>query len=312
MGIMEKNSLIYVAGHNGMVGSAIVRHLKSKGFNNLIVKSSKELDLTNQIQVKTFFESNPIDYVFLAAAKVGGIKANNDFPADFIYLNTMIQSNVIHHAYKSGVKKLLFLGSSCIYPKYADQPIEESSLLSGFLEPTNEAYAIAKINGLKMTEFYQKQYGFNAVSAMPTNLYGPYDNFDLETAHVLPALIRKIHEANVNQSPSITLWGSGKPLREFMYVDDLAEALVLVMDTYEASEHINIGTGKDISIYDLAHIIMDVVGYQGDILFDVSKPDGTPRKLLDVSKLTQLGYTNRTTLKEGIKKTYQWYLGNEA
>ena len=309
---MEKNSLIYVAGHSGMVGSAIVRHLKSKGFNNLIVKSSKELDLTNQIQVKTFFESNPIDYVFLAAAKVGGIKANNDFPADFIYLNTMIQSNVIHHAYKSGVKKLLFLGSSCIYPKYADQPIEESSLLSGFLEPTNEAYAIAKINGLKMTEFYQKQYGFNAVSAMPTNLYGPYDNFDLETAHVLPALIRKIYEAKVNQSPSITLWGSGKPLREFMYVDDLAEALVLVMETYEDSEHINIGTGKDISINDLAQVIMDVVGYRGDILFDASKPDGTPRKLLDVSKLTQLGYTNQTSLKEGIKKTYQWYLGNEA
>jgi GDP-L-fucose synthase len=305
---MDKMSPIFVAGHNGMVGSAIVRKLKALGYNNLVLKSSKELDLRSQAQVESFFENTQIDYVFLAAAKVGGIHANNQYPAEFIYDNLMIQNNVIHNAYKNNVKKLLFLGSSCIYPKYSNQPIKEEYLLTGSLEPTNEAYALAKISGLKMCEFYHKQYGFNAIAAMPTNLYGPHDNFDLETSHVLPALIRKIHEAKINNQEFVEVWGTGKPLREFMYVEDLAEALVFLMEFYNENQFVNIGTGEDISILDLANLIIDIVGYEGTIQFDSTKPDGTPRKLLDVSRLKNLGFISKTLLEEGIRKTYQWYL----
>ena len=309
---MNFDSPVFIAGHNGMVGSAIVRLLNQKEFNNLILKSSKELDLTDQAEVSRFFTENKVDYVFLAAAKVGGIQANNIYPADFIYQNLMIQNNVIHQAYLNGVKKLLFLGSSCIYPKFSEQPIKEEFLLTGSLEPTNEAYALAKIAGLKMVQYYNKQYGFNAISAMPTNLYGYNDNFDLKTSHVLPALIRKIHEAKVNKSKSVTVWGSGKPLREFMFVDDLAEALVFLMENYQDDSHINVGVGEDISIFALANLIMEIVGYEGKIIFDHSKPDGTPKKLLDISKLEQLGFKSKTSLRDGIKLTYNWYLENGA
>ena len=305
---MDKRSSIYVAGHNGMVGSAIVRTLREKGYSNLISKSSKELDLRNQNQVKLFFETSSIEYVFLAAAKVGGISANNQYPAQFIYDNLMIQNNVIHHAYLNGVKKLLFLGSSCIYPKFADQPIKEESLLTGSLEPTNEAYAIAKISGLKMCEYYHKQFGFNAIAAMPTNLYGPNDNFDLENSHVLPALIRKIHEAKINNDQFFEVWGTGAPLREFMYVEDLADALVLLMEQYNDNQFVNVGVGEDISIKDLALLVSKIVGFEGSIQFNKNKPDGTPRKLLDITRLNNLGYKAKTSLKEGIRKTYNWYL----
>lgn len=309
---MELDAKIYVAGHRGMVGSAIVRALKSKGYKNLVLKISGELDLLNQNQVHRFFSENVIDYVFMAAAKVGGIKANHENPAQFIYNNTVMQANVLHEAYVSGVKKYLFLGSSCIYPKFAEQPICESELLTGPLEPTNEAYAIAKINGLKMAQFYKQQYGFNAISAMPTNLYGPNDNFNLESAHVLPALIHKFHLAKINHDPYVKIWGSGKPLREFMHVDDLAKALILIMEKYNNNKHINVGVGEDISIYDLALLIKNTVGFKGEIKLDSNQPDGTPRKLLNVDKLNQLGFTPSISLKEGIQSTYKWFLENEV
>lgn len=308
---MEKNSKIYVAGHRGLVGSAIVRNLEERGFTNIIGKTHKELDLTKQDEVEKFFEAEKPEYVFLAAAKVGGIQANNTTPAEFIYDNLMIETNIINSAYKNKVKKLLFLGSSCIYPKFAEQPIKEEYLLTGELEPTNEAYAIAKITGIELCKFYRRQYGCDFISAMPTNLYGINDNFDLETSHVLPALIRKFHEAKVNNTEEVVMWGTGKPLREFMYVDDLADALVHLMLNYSDEIHINMGTGKDLTIGELAEIVKEVVGYKGKIVNDLSKPDGTPRKLLDVSRLESTGWKYKTELKEGIEKVYEWYLENK-
>ncbi|MEM9486467.1 MAG: GDP-L-fucose synthase [Cyanobacteria bacterium P01_F01_bin.116] len=304
---METNAKIYVAGHNGLVGSAIVRTLKDRGYNNLILKSSKELDLCRQTDVEAFFETAKPDYVFLAAAKVGGIHANNTYRASFIYDNLMIEANVIHSAYKVGVKKLLFLGSSCIYPKLAPQPMREDHLLTGLLESTNEPYAIAKIAGLKLCENYCRQYGVNFISAMPTNLYGINDNFDLANSHVLPALMRKFHEAKLAHQPTAEVWGSGSPLREFLYVDDLADGLLFLMDNYDGTDFVNIGSSKEVSIKELAQTIKDVVGYDGEIIFDTSKPDGTPRKLMDPSKLTQLGWQAQTSLKDGIAKTYDWF-----
>lgn len=305
---MNKDSKIYVAGHRGLVGSAIVRNLEERGYTNIICRTHKELDLTRQVEVEKFFEEEKPEYVFLAAAKVGGIHANNTRPAEFIYDNLMIESNIIHSAYKYGVKKLLFLGSSCIYPKFATQPIKEEYLLTGELEPTNEAYAIAKITGIELCKFYRRQYGCDFISAMPTNLYGINDNFDLETSHVLPALIRKFHEAKIKNQEEVVMWGTGKPLREFMYVDDLADALVHLMLNYSDEIHVNMGTGKDLSIGELAQIVKEVVGYEGKIVNDLSKPDGTPRKLLDVSRLETTGWKYRTELREGIEKVYKWYL----
>lgn len=308
---MEKNSKIYVAGHRGLVGSAIVRNLQERGFTNIIGKTHKELDLTRQDEVEKLFETEKPEYVFLAAAKVGGIQANNTTPAEFIYDNLMIETNIINSAYKNKVKKLLFLGSSCIYPKFAEQPIKEEYLLTGELEPTNEAYAIAKITGIELCKFYRRQYGCDFISAMPTNLYGINDNFDLETSHVLPALIRKFHEAKMNNEEEVVMWGTGKPLREFMYVDDLADALVHLMVNYSDEIHVNMGTGKDLSIGELAQIVKEVVGYEGKIVNDLSKPDGTPRKLLDVSRLEATGWKYKTELREGIEKVYKWYLENK-
>ncbi|MDO7975860.1 GDP-L-fucose synthase family protein [Oceanotoga teriensis] len=308
---MEKNSKIYVAGHRGLVGSAILRKLKESGYENIIVMTHKELDLTNQEQTKNFFEREKPEYVFLAAAKVGGINANNIFPADFALVNLKIQNNVIEQSYKNKVKKLLFLGSSCIYPKMSPQPIKEEYLLTGKLEKTNEAYAIAKISGLKMCQFFNKQYNTNYISVMPTNLYGPNDNFDLDTSHVLPALIRKFHEAKLKNEDFVQIWGTGKPKREFLHVDDLADACVYLMNNYDGDETVNIGTGKDLTIAELSNIIKDIVGYQGKIKFDTSKPDGTPRKLLDVSRLNSLGWKYKTDLKDGIKLTYDWYKENQ-
>ena len=308
---MEKNSKIYVAGHRGLVGSAIVRNLEERGFTNIIGKTHKELDLTRQDEVEKFFEIEKPEYVFLAAAKVGGIQANNTTPAEFIYDNLMIETNIINSAYKNKVKKLLFLGSSCIYPKFAEQPIKEEYLLTGELEPTNEAYAIAKITGIELCKFYRRQYGCDFISAMPTNLYGINDNFDLETSHVLPALIRKFHEAKVNNAEEVVMWGTGKPLREFMYVDDLADALVHLMLNYSDEIHVNMGTGKDLTIGELAEIVKEVVGFKGKIVSDLNKPDGTPRKLLDVSRLESTGWKYKTELKEGIEKVYKWYLENK-
>lgn len=308
---MEKNSKIYVAGHRGLVGSAIVRNLKERGFTNLLVRTHKELDLKRQEDVEKFFEQEKPEYVFLAAAKVGGIHANSTYPAEFIYDNLMIESNIIHSSYKNKVKKLLFLGSSCIYPKFAEQPIKEEYLLTGELEETNEAYAIAKITGIELCKFYRRQYGCDFISAMPTNLYGINDNFDLETSHVLPALIRKIHEAKIANKEEVVIWGTGKPLREFMYVDDLADALVHLMLNYSEEIHVNMGTGKDISIGELAEVVKEVIGYKGKIVNDLSKPDGTPRKLLDVSRLEVTGWKYKIELKEGIEKTYKWYLENK-
>ncbi|MEH1741595.1 GDP-L-fucose synthase [Fusobacterium varium] len=308
---MEKNSKIYVAGHRGLVGSAIVRNLKERGFTNLLVRTHKELDLKRQEDVEKFFEQEKPEYVFLAAANVGGIHANSTYPAEFIYDNLMIESNIIHSSYKNKVKKLLFLGSSCIYPKFAEQPIKEEYLLTGELEETNEAYAIAKITGIELCKFYRRQYGCDFISAMPTNLYGINDNFDLETSHVLPALIRKIHEAKIANKEEVVIWGTGKPLREFMYVDDLADALVHLMLNYSEEIHVNMGTGKDISIGELAEVVKEVIGYKGEIVNDLSKPDGTPRKLLDVSKLEATGWKYKIELKEGIEKTYKWYLENK-
>ncbi|MGE5300849.1 MAG: GDP-L-fucose synthase [Acidobacteriota bacterium] len=304
---MNKSSRIYVAGHRGLVGSAIYRRLESDGCANLVVKTSKELDLTRQVEVEAFFEKEKPEYVFLAAAKVGGILANNTYPADFIYRNIMIQANVIHSSWQYGVKKLLFLGSSCIYPKFCPQPMKEEYLLTGLLEPTNEPYAVSKIAGIKMCQSYNRQHGTNYISVMPTNLYGPFDNFDLETSHVLPALIRKFHEAKMEGSPAVTIWGTGAARREFLYIEDLADACVFLMGTYDGSETVNIGVGEDISIHDLALLVKEVVGYQGGIVYDRSKPDGTPRKLLDVSRMDSFGWHAKTGLGEGVAKTYDWY-----
>jgi len=301
---MNKTDKIYIAGHKGMVGSAIVRKLKAEGYNNLIYKSSSELDLTNQQAVKGFFELEKPDYVFLAAAKVGGIHANNIYRADFIYQNIMIESNIIHAAYVNKVTKLLFLGSSCIYPKMAPQPLKEEYLLTDTLEYTNEAYAIAKIAGIKMCEAYREQYGCNFISAMPTNLYGPNDNYDLNNSHVLPALLRKFITAKENGNESVELWGTGKPMREFLHVDDLAEACLFLMNTYNDEQFVNVGSGSDITIKELALIIKKVVGYEGNLTFDTSKPDGTPRKIMDVSKINQLGWKYKIGLEEGIEMVY--------
>ncbi|MDD3279981.1 MAG: GDP-L-fucose synthase [Bacteroidales bacterium] len=299
---------IYLAGHTGLVGSAIMRNLKNKGYTQIITRELEALDLRNQQAVNDFFAKETPAYIFLAAAKVGGIHANNTYPAEFIYDNLMIESNIIHAAYTHKAKKILFLGSSCIYPKMAAQPIKEEYLLTGALEPTNEAYAIAKIAGLEMCKFYRRQYGCDFISAMPTNLYGINDNFDLNTSHVLPALIRRFHEAKVKNKSEVVLWGSGKALREFLYVDDLADALVHLMNHYSDEIHINIGTGEDLSIHELALIIKGVIGYKGNIVYDTSKPDGTPRKLLNVDRLHQNGWKHQTSLKAGIACVYEWYL----
>ena len=308
---MNKDSKIYVAGHRGLVGSAITRALKDQGYNNLISKTRKKLDLTDQRAVSSFFTKEKPEYVFLAAAIVGGIKANEDYPADFILNNLTIQNNVISESHNNKVKKLLFLGSSCIYPRECPQPIKEEYLLSGPLEKTNDAYAIAKIAGIKMCQSFNKQYGTNYISIMPTNLYGPNDNFDLETSHVFPALIRKFHDAKINNS-DLTMWGTGKAKREFMYVDDLADACIFLMKTYDSSEIINIGTGKDLTIKELGELIKKVEGFKGKIVHDTTKPDGTPQKLLDVRKLHSLGFRHKTELREGIEKTYDWFLKNET
>jgi GDP-L-fucose synthase len=310
--MIHSNAKIYVAGHNGMVGSAIVRALIRQGFNNLVLRTSKELDLRNQASVNTFFDQEKPEYVYLAAAKVGGILANNTYPATFIYDNMMIQNNVIHAAHEHKVKKLLFLGSSCIYPKFSNQPIEETELLSGYLEPTNEAYAIAKISGIEMIKFYRKQYQDDFISAMPTNLYGINDNFDLHNSHVLPALIKKIHLAKQHNLPEVIVWGTGKAKREFLYVDDLADASIFLMNQYSDNLHVNVGTGEDIEIIELAKIIKKIVGYEGDIKHDLTKPDGTPRKLLNVSLLNRLGWKHSITLEQGIKIVYNWFLENEG
>jgi GDP-L-fucose synthase len=302
------NKKIYVAGHKGMVGSAIVRKLQDKGLYNIVTRTRSELDLMDQKAVFSFFEQEKPDIVFLAAAKVGGIHSNNIYPADFIYDNIMIQSNVIRAAYQSKVEKLVFLGSSCIYPKLSPQPIKEDYLLSGYLEPTNEAYAVAKIAGIKMCQAFNNQYGTNFISLMPTNLYGQNDNYDLKTSHVFPALIRKIHEAKESGASSIQVWGTGRPMREFLYVDDLADASLFLMENYGDSEIVNVGTGEDISIRDLAELMKKVIGYDGDLVFDPSMPDGTPRKLLDVSKINNLGWKAKISVEEGIKLTYKHFL----
>lgn len=304
---MDKGSKIYVAGHRGLVGSAIVRALQGKGYQRLVLKTHTELDLLDQQAVAEFFRTEKPEYVFLAAAKVGGIGANSKYPADFVYENVLIQTNIIRQSYENKVKKLLFLGSSCIYPKMAEQPIKEEALLTGELEPTNDAYAIAKIMGIKMCQAYNKQYGTKYIAVMPTNLYGINDNFDLETSHVFPALIRKFHEAKINQESSVTIWGTGTPIREFLYVDDLAEACLYLMDSYEASKIVNIGTGIGVTVKQLAEMIADVIGYTGNLVFDTSKPDGTPVKINDISYLTSLGWQAETNLVDGIKKTYDWY-----
>lgn len=307
---MSSESKIYIAGHGGLVGSAVLHRLEESGFRRLIVRSRAELDLTDRMSVEDFFSNQKPEFVFLAAAKVGGIQANNNNPASFIHDNLAIQLTVIEAAYRSGVKKLLFLGSSCIYPKFAPQPIKEESLLTGSLESTNDAYAIAKISVVKMCQAYRKQYGFNAISLMPTNLYGPGDNFDLENSHVLPALIRKFHEAKESGASHVTIWGTGKPKREFLHVDDLADACVFLMENYDSGEIINIGVGKDISILDLSILIADVVGFKGEVDLDTGKPDGTPRKLLDIEKIRNIGWKPKVTLKDGIAGTYKWYLKN--
>jgi len=305
---MNKESKIYVAGHRGMVGSAIVRLLEAQGYNNLLLRSSTQLDLRDQTAVNLFFKENRPDYVILAAAKVGGILANNTFKAEFLYDNLMIQTNVIHASYTTEVQKLLFLGSSCIYPKFADIPIREDSLLTGPLEPTNEPYAIAKIAGIKLCQSYRAQYGCNFISAMPTNLYGPGDNFIDDNAHVLPALMRRIHEAKRLNLPEVEIWGSGKPLREFMHVDDLADACLLLMNKFDAGEHINVGSNEEISIYDLAVLIKEVIGYKGEIALDQTKPDGTFRKLMDGSQLHRMGWKTNISLKTGLQTTYKHFL----
>jgi GDP-L-fucose synthase len=308
---MDTHAKVYVAGHRGLVGSAIVRSLTQRGYDHLLLRSSSDLDLRNQAAVEAFFAQEQPDYVFLAAAKVGGIQANNTYRAEFLYDNLMIEANIIHSAYHHGVKKLLFLGSSCIYPKLCSQPMKEEYLLTGFLEATNEPYAIAKIAGLKLCENYYRQYGVNFISAMPTNLYGANDNFDLANSHVLPALMRKFHEAKMNHSPTVTIWGTGTPMREFLYVDDLADALLFLMQHYDHTpDFINVGTGNEVSIQELAFMVKAVVGFDGDLVFDTTKPDGTPRKLMDVSRLNALGWQAQTDLKSGIEQTYRWFVDN--
>lgn len=307
---MPPAARIYVAGHRGLVGAAIVRRLQQERFQNLLLRTHHELDLTQQTAVNDFFQSAQPEYVFLAAAKVGGIHANDTYPADFIRDNLQIQTNIIDAAYRTGVTKLLFLGSSCIYPKFAPQPMSEDALLTGALEPTNQWYAIAKIAGIKMCQAYRKQYSFNAIAVMPTNLYGIGDNFSLENSHVLPALIRKFHEAKTQDVAAVTVWGTGTPRREFLYVDDLANAVLFLMENYDSDEIINVGWGEDVSIQELAEIIKEVVGYQGRLVFDTSKPDGMPRKLLDISRLRQLGWNAQISLREGVESTYRWFLEN--
>jgi GDP-L-fucose synthase len=301
---MNFDSKIYVAGHRGMVGSAIVRKLRSEGYNNIVTRTSSELDLRNQADVAAFFEQEKPEYVFLAAARVGGIYANNTYRGQFIYENLQIQNNIIHQSYVHNAEKLMFLGSSCIYPKLAPQPLKEEYLLTGLLEHTNEPYAIAKIAGIKMCDAYRAQYGCNFISVMPTNLYGPNDNYDLNNAHVLPALIRKFHHAKIQHEPAVTVWGSGSPMREFLHADDMAAACVFLMNTYDEPGLINIGTGSDVTIKDLALLIKDVVGFEGELVWDASKPDGTPRKLMDVSKLHSLGWQHHYDLEEGIRDVY--------
>lgn len=308
---MKKTDKIYIAGHRGMVGSAIVRRLQKDGFNNIVTRTSKEVDLKEQSAVREFFQSEKPDVVVLAAAKVGGIHANNVYRAQFLYENLMIESNVIHSAHESGTKKLLFLGSSCIYPKLAPQPLKEESLLSGFLEQTNEPYAIAKIAGIKLAESYRRQYGSNFISAMPTNLYGPNDNYDLNNSHVLPALIRKFHTAKVTNTPSVEVWGTGSPMREFLHVDDLADACFFLLQNYDEEMFVNIGTGVDLTIKELAEMIKDIVGYSGELKWNTEKPDGTPRKLMDVSRLHNLGWKHRIGLREGITAVYAEFAKSE-
>jgi len=305
--LSDKNARIFVAGGRGMVGSAIVRALRAKGYTNILAPSSKELDLSSQQQTHSWFEQNRPEYVFMAAAKVGGIMANNTYRADFLYQNLMIEANAIHASHVYGVKKMLFLGSSCIYPKMAPQPLKEEYLLSGELEYTNEPYAIAKIAGIKLVENYRKQYGCDFISAMPTNLYGPNDNYDLNNSHVLPALIRKFHEAKISKAASVSIWGSGAPLREFLHVDDLAAACLFLMEQYNGSDWLNIGVGEDISIKDLALLVKEITGFEGELVFDASKPDGTPRKLMDVSKMHALGWKASISLREGITAVYKEY-----
>lgn len=309
---MRKESKIYIAGHRGLVGSALYKRLKLEGYSNLLVRTSKELDLRRQTDVEAFFEKERPEYVFLAAAKVGGILANSRYPADFIFDNIMIQTNVINASLKYNVQKLLFLGSSCIYPKFAPQPIKEEYLLTGELEQTNEPYAIAKIAGIKMCQAYNRQHGTNFISVMPTNLYGPRDNFELETSHVLPAMIRKFNDAKTLKLQSVTIWGTGAPRREFLYIDDMADACVFMMERYDRSEIVNVGTGEDITISNLADIVKEIVNFEGEIVYDHTKPDGTPRKLLDVSKLTALGWKSKTSLREGIARTYNWFVKNKV
>ena len=309
---MGKNSKIYVAGHRGMVGSAILRKLRELGYNNIIYRTHQELNLTRQNSVEEFFDKERPEFVFLAAAKVGGIWANHTYPADFIYDNMVIQTNIIHASYEFKVKKLLFLGSSCIYPKQCPQPMKENHLLSGYLEPTNEPYAVAKIAGIKMCQAYNRQYGTNFISVMPTNLYGPYDNFDLETSHVLPALIRKCHEAKVSEAKEMEVWGTGTPKREFLHVNDLSDACVYLMNTFTDNEIINIGVGEDLTIRELAELISKIVGFEGKLRFDITKPDGTPVKRLDVTKLNAAGWRATIPLKRGIEETYKWCLTNSV
>ena len=307
---MDKNAKIYVAGHRGLVGSAIVRNLQSKGYTNIIGRTHRELDLLNQAAVREFFEKERPDYVVLAAAKVGGINANNTAPADFAYDNMQIQCNVIKSAHDYNVKKLLFLGSTCIYPRMAPQPIPEEALLTGPLEETNEAYAIAKISGLEMCKFFKRQYGDDFISCMPTNLYGPYDNYDLENSHVMPAMIRKFHEAKVKRAKSVELWGTGSPLREFLYVDDMADACTFLLENYSGEQHVNIGTGKEVTIRELAETVKRIVGFTGEIVWNSNMPDGTPRKLTSVDKLHTLGWTHKIDLEEGVKLAYDWFFEN--
>ncbi len=308
--MIKHDDKIYVAGHRGLVGSAIVRNLESKGYTNVIGRTHSELDLTDQAAVRAFFDEEKPDVVVLAAAKVGGINANNTKPAMFAYENMQIQCNVINESHKHGVKKLLFLGSTCIYPRMAPQPIPEDALLTGPLEETNEAYAIAKISGLEMCKFYKRQYGDDYISCMPTNLYGPHDNYDLEGSHVMPAMIRKFHEAKVNGAPTVELWGTGTPLREFLYVDDMADACVFLLENYNGEQHVNIGTGKEVTIKQLAETVKDVVGYEGEIIWNTDMPDGTPRKLTDVTKLHGLGWTHKVELEEGVRLAYEWFKEN--
>ena len=308
----DKDAKVYVAGHRGMVGGAIVRALQAQGFGNIVTRTSTEMDLRSQAAVNAFFAEEEPDYVFLAAARVGGILANDTYPADFIYDNLVIETNVIHAAFRQRAKKLLFLGSTCIYPKLAPQPLKEEYLLSGPLEPTNEWYAVAKIAGIKLCQAYRKQHGCDFISAMPTNLYGPGDNYDLEKSHVIPAMLRKMHEARVGGADRVTLWGSGTPLREFLHVDDLADALLFLMASYSGESHVNVGVGNDLTIRELAEMMRDVVGFQGELVFDRSKPDGTPRKLVDTTLINRLGWHAKINLKQGLEEAYSWYIENLA